>query len=223
MYSGMSFLLYRLPILLLIALQLGACAVISKSECEDNSWQRLGHAAGIAGDADSQQAFTKRAQVCAKYGLSADQNAFEVGYSRGIDQYCELSNAVVLGARGKVSVAKQQVCPESRYIGFQSAFDKGYVLHKLQKKLAEVQAQVDQLSEREYHYQHRRRQLAQQISSGELNSQQVQNAKHQRRNLTRNIYHVRSAIRSYSDLLKSKERAVRDYKTLLDSEFGNND
>jgi len=203
-----------------LAVQLGACAVISKSECEDNNWQRVGYSAGADGEADSLIAFNKRADVCAKYGLPADISGFEIGYAQGKDDFCEISNAVKLGVRGQRRAVDDQVCTDFRYLGFNAAFNKGYGLYKLKRQLAETQSQIDYFENQIYRHQRKRRQLAQQIQAGELSEQQIRSAYHYRNRLGHDIYDVRTRIRGYANRLRSDERAVRKYQMLLDTEFG---
>jgi hypothetical protein len=209
------------PLLALLAItQLTACAVISKSECEDNNWQRVGYSAGADGEPDSLMAFNKRADICAKYGLPADISEFEVGYAQGKNDFCEISNAVNLGIRGKRRAIDDQVCTDFRYLGFRAAFNKGYGLYKLKRQLADTRSQIDRFEE-EIHRNHRkRRQLAQQIQSGNLSEQQIRSAHHYRNRLSRDNYDARSSIRYYVNRLRGDERAVRKYQTLLDAEFG---
>lgn len=209
------------PLLALIAVaQLTACAVISKSECEDSNWQRVGYSAGADGEPDSLVAFNKRADICANYGLPADLPAFEVGYAQGIDSFCEISNAVKLGMRGQHRAIDNQVCPDSRYLGFNAAFNKGYGLYKLNRQLSDTRSQIDYIDDQIYRSQRKIQQLAQQIQSGELSEQQIRNARHYRNRLSRDIYDARSKIRYYANLLRGDERAVQKYKSFLDAEFG---
>ena len=204
----------------LILAQLCGCAVISKTECLDSDWQRIGYKVGAEGNRDTVEAFTRRAEICARYGKQADLHAFELGHAEGIDRYCDIPNAVKLGERGVIRAINDQVCPDQQYIGFESAFYAGYRLYQLRREADEMGREIDQLSQQEYRYQRAGEDLRRQILSGELNEEQMRRARYRRQQLYRDIGSIRTSINYHQDQLRQAVEAADTYEDLLDIEYG---
>lgn len=210
----------KLLFVLLFASQLGACAVMSKSDCVSANWQKEGFKVGFAGKRDSVSEYIKRANICAKHGLGADLVAFEAGHERGIEKYCDIPNAVKLGERGVRRAINDQVCPEEEYPGFSSAFLAGYKLYDLRQQVAHIQYEIHRLQDRNYSHQRKRNSLKQRILSGNLSERSLRLAKRERRLLRREMSLNNSDIYSYQQQLYEHQRAVDTYQDLLDIEYG---
>ena len=205
--------------LLVIVAALNGCAVMSKTECLNADWNQVGYDVGFDGEVDSSVAFTKRADICADYGTVADARAFQTGYEEGIENYCAVSNAVVLGTRGQRKAITNQVCPETEFPGFTSAFNAGYKLFVLQGEANNLGYEIDRLLEDKYRYQRRRQELRYQIESGQLSDRERQNAIVYRRQLKRDIHEIRSRVYHYRGRLVEQQSAADTYAELLRLEY----
>lgn len=205
---------------LCLLVQISGCAVMSKADCEDGHWQRIGHKVGSSGDRDKQAAFDKRADICAKYDRVADQAAFDRGHQEGFEKYCDIPSAVELGSRG-VSPAKSiDICPEFDYPGFASAYQAGYKLHQLNRRVQQTQVEIDSLESDIYRYQRERSQLGYDLRSGELSDQQIQYAKSRIQQLRRDIRSVQQGVYYHQNGILEFQREADAYARLLDVEYG---
>ena len=210
----------RLILPLLLLAQISGCAAMSKADCENGHWERIGHGVGSNGDRDSEAAFAKRADICATYGQGADQDAFDRGHEAGIEQYCDIPNAVELGTRGVSPSNSVDTCPEYDYPGFASAYRSGRKLYDLKRRVQEAQTEIDHLETEAYQYERERSQLRNDVSSGELTDEQVRYAQRRSRQLRRDIRSIRDSIYYHRDRAQEYQRAVDNYARLLDVEYG---
>ena len=179
---------FKLKILRGTISQLAACAVMSKTDCLNADWQTVSFAVGFDGERDITSAYNRRADICAKHGKAANGPAFKAGHAQGIEQFCEIDNALVLGITGRLSSIKNQSCPERDCPGFPNAFDDGYQLHELNQQVYHAEHELDRLQNSVYRKLSRRANLMRQINSGELTGQEVFQAKYRRKQLRREIY-----------------------------------
>jgi len=183
------------------------------------SWQRIGHKVGLKGDPQPVKAFTKRANSCAKYGESADFTEFEIGYERGVEQFCDVNNAVKLGERGALRAINDGVCSELDFPAFASAFNAGYKMHQLNRRVYESQNEIDYLQDRIYQNRRQRDVLADHIRSGDLSDKEVNRARYRLRSLEREIRSIRSNLYRYRGRLAEHQRAADAYRNLLEIEY----
>jgi hypothetical protein len=177
-------------VLVILVTQLGACAVMSKSECLSADWQGV----GSDGQSDISKAFNARADACAKHGSRANWPEFKSGHAEGIEQFCQIDNALLLGVKGKSRTLDNQVCPERTYPGFAKALVDGYKLHELNAYVYDGEQELSQLESVVYSYRHKRSKLKHQIKSGELSDQDVHWADNTRKQLRRDIIAIDSDI-----------------------------
>lgn len=204
-------------LVLLFASQLGACAVMSKSDCLNADWQQEGYDVGISGEPDISSAFNKREKRCAKYQTGADWTAFERGYSDGVDQYCAVSNALKLGVRGASRAVG--TCPESEYFGFYSAFTAGYRLYQLNEVVRQADYQLSQVQSKLYNYQRERDNLRHRLNSNELSEEERRYAVERYRRAGRQISYLRLDSRIFENRLYESERAADKYTRYLKAQF----
>lgn len=210
----------RLVLSLLLLAQISGCAVMSKADCEDGHWQRIGHKVGSSGDRDKYAAFTKRANICAKYDRVADQVAFDRGHEEGIEQYCDIPSAVELGTKGVSPTNSVDTCPEYDYPGFASAYRAGRKLHELNRRVQQAQIEMDRLENDAYQYQRERSQLSNDVRSGELSDQQVKYAQRRSRQLRSDISSIRNSVYYHRDRILGYQREADNYARLLEVEYG---
>ncbi|HEU0223240.1 MAG TPA: DUF2799 domain-containing protein [Paracoccaceae bacterium] len=88
----------------------------SAETCRPENWQRLGYAAGLAGE--PRESLSALITACAPYG-PANETAWGIGYDRGLAEYCTPENAYRLG---RLEEPVRAVCPADK----KEAFDKAY-------------------------------------------------------------------------------------------------
>jgi hypothetical protein len=210
----------RLILPLLLLAQISGCAVMSKADCENGHWERIGHKVGMSGERDRETAFVKRADICAKYQRGADQQAFDRGYEAGIEQYCDIPNAVELGTKGVSLSNSIDTCPDYDYPGFASAYRAGHKLYELNRRVQQAQAEMDRLESDAYQYQRERSQLRREVRSGDLSDDQVRYAQRRSRQLGRDIRAIQGDAYYHRDRVLEYQRAADNYARLLDVEYG---
>jgi len=209
----------KLIIMLLMLSHLGACAVISKTECINSDWKKVGYDVGMQGERDIATAFNKREQICAKHGVAANWKAFEAGYADGIDEYCSTSNAVTLGIRGATHAINSGVCPESQYLGCYQAFNAGYKYHELSEYVRKADYELDRLEGAQRRYRNERSDIKRRLNSDDVSDDQRR--KLERRNivLRRQINNLSSDMRQCRNRLYNYQRAANDYARYLKAEY----
>jgi hypothetical protein len=203
-----------------IIAMLSGCAVMSKSDCLEGNWHRQGYKVGLEGDTDVQSAFSKRAELCVKHGEVADFNAFEEGHEQGIEAYCDVPNAVKLGARGASNVADDEVCPVVDYPAFKQAYAAGHKLYRLNRRVLEAQQELDSLNNAVYRNNQRSRSLASIARNSDLSDSELRRAQRQSRYLRRENSSIHDRIYQYQKILRQRERAAERYRELLEIEYG---
>lgn len=211
----------KITTLILILAQLSACAVISKKECMVANWQGIGFEVGYQGDLNPNEAFNKRSQICNKHGYEADYSAYSEGYQQGVEAYCEVPNAVKLGAKGVPEFNVSQLCPEFDNPGFSSAYRAGLKLNELQRRANVVRQDLDRLQSNQSYNSQRISNLYQTLRKLESSDQsrarqirrQIQSLRYDNDRLQRDIEYARRAYRQ-------RQSAVRNYVEILKREYG---
>ena len=214
--------LAKISTLIVLVTQLGACAVMSKSECLSADWQGVGYDVGFDGRSDISKAFNARADACAKHGSRANWPEFKSGHADGIEQFCQIDNALLLGIKGRNRARDDQTCPERIYPGFAKAFMDGYTLHELNNYVYDGEHELSQLESLVYDYRHKRSKLKHQIKSGELSDQDVHWADNTRKQLRRDIIAIDSDIYVVRERLAQHIAHAQSYAEFLELEYGNN-
>jgi hypothetical protein len=109
-------------------LALGGCEtgpIMSPAECAGANWEAVGYADGAEGR--SRSTFGDRLQVCANAGYSAQESAYQIGYSDGVRVFCQPSRGFRLGDDGG---ALQVACPPDLAPAFEIAYRDGRDLYR---------------------------------------------------------------------------------------------
>lgn len=122
--------------LFIVASLMTGCATLDESECRSANWFEFGKNDGALGY--SRTRFEEHRQACSKFGLAADTEAWEQGYSAGLEGYCSINNGYQIGRRGGYY---GRVCPAGLDDDFSSAYALG-------RDVYEVEQQLDQVSDR---------------------------------------------------------------------------
>lgn len=128
----MSTYLPKILAILGLSLVLSACASLSKSACETGDWEQIGEDDGDRGQ--DPEIFERHVEACASHDIQPDKQAWEIGYSGGLSDYCSRQGGFEAGKRG---TPYRDVCTE----GFEEDFRVGY---RIGKGLYEVQTDIDE-------------------------------------------------------------------------------
>lgn len=130
----------RIPVsAILIALSVlaleGCAGGMSKDECLYADWRAIGYEDGARGAPAS--AVSSHRQACAKKaGVTPDMTAYLMGRDEGLNQYCQVSNAFSIGARGGRYYG---VCTGPEEGAFVTAYQQGNQLFALQNDVAHAE------------------------------------------------------------------------------------
>lgn len=196
-----------------VAVLQSACAVISKTECLGNDWHSIGYELGRQGETQPSKAFAKRAKICAKYEVRADQGEYRIGYEEGLLAYCDVDNAVKLGVRGDRKALR--LCREDLHPGFSATFDSGFQLYELRSDERAARRELERMDATEQRIRQRVYQLRNLANANDATESRRRNAiqrigslrhelrriNHDRRHFEERYYHAREASEAYQELL----------------------
>lgn len=200
-----------------LILLLSGCAVMSKSECLEADWERVGYKVGMEGEPNSMEAFSKRQEVCSKHDVAADISAFEIGYEEGIIAYCEIENAVKLGIKAKGSAL--EFCSEFENPGFAAAYSAGYKLYELRRDAMAARNELQRLENQEYRSRKRISDLRRTAGAEGNSEEQRQAAARKIRYLRRDVSDLRHTIDYLRERFYRAEEAAAVYEELLEMEY----
>lgn len=207
-------------ILMLLALsQLGACAVMSKTECLNADWRNVGYDVGLKGKTDVSNAFNRRSNACVKHGANADWGQFRQGHSDGVVEYCQLGNAVDLGVRGVRRAINDDVCPERDYPGFREAFNAGYQLHILSDRVRDASVSVSRVTGHIHESKKRIDHIKKELGVSGLDADERKRLKRERRQLRYDISQLERDLVRYQQYLYKDRAAKNDYADFLYQEY----
>lgn len=105
------------------------CATISEDSCIAGSWESLGYEDGRNGE--SRGNFTKIAETCAKYGVSADATQYRLGYVQGLPLYCSYNRGFNHGEDGS---SLKSECREINATPYFDGYDEGRVVYEIRRE-----------------------------------------------------------------------------------------
>ena len=111
-----------IPLIFTLSLSVlaGGCATMSAEDCTGADWQTLGLADGASGQTLAKA--DRRANACAKHGISMNRQAYDQGRDQGLRQYCVAGTAYQLGVEGR---SYNGVCAQHNEADFLAAYEKG--------------------------------------------------------------------------------------------------
>lgn len=110
-------------ILGLAGLQAG-CATMTRSECIDGNWRRIGYQDGTMGYPPSRIGEHERA--CAAHGVPVDARAYLESREQGLEVYCTPQRGFSVGSDGRSYAG---VCPRGLEEGFLAGYADGRFVH----------------------------------------------------------------------------------------------
>ena len=122
----------RMIILVLVALN-SACATLSREECVQGSWHSLGLQDGRAGA--TYKRLGEHQKACSEYGVRVDNEQYKAGRQQGLNDYCQLDNAIDMGLKGN---RYQSVCPSDIHSDFKRHNRAAYDVYQRKEELEKL-------------------------------------------------------------------------------------
>lgn len=124
---------------LLIALSVSttSCASLTREECLYADWFGLGVKDGRTGEDASR--FIRHQDACRQYGVSLDKQQYLAGREQGLQQYCQLDNAIETGLRG---ILYQSVCPAEIDNAFRRYNQTAYQVYQSREALKSLDSSL---------------------------------------------------------------------------------
>lgn len=114
-----------------------ACATLSREECLQGSWFDLGLMDGRSGTTYTRLGNHQKA--CLEYGIRLDTKQYNAGRERGLEEYCQLDNAIEMGLHGH---RYQSVCPPSIHSAFQRYNRAAYNVYQCKEALEKLDSKL---------------------------------------------------------------------------------
>jgi hypothetical protein len=114
------------------------CATMSGDECVTSDWQGIGYedgARGLTGDRLGQHR-----KACAKHGVTPDLEAYQMGRTAGLREFCQPQRGFNLGVSGG---RYNGVCAYDLEAEFLDAYRTGSQLHSLRANVNSASNQID--------------------------------------------------------------------------------
>lgn len=130
----------RTPVALVLALVVStalACAqreTVSKSQCAAGDWETIGYRDGTLGYRSSR--ILAHQDACVPRGVTPDRDAYLLGWSQGIEEFCTPRNGFDLGEGGG---SHDNVCPAPLREAFLAAYDQGRSLWIARSRVGEIE------------------------------------------------------------------------------------
>jgi len=208
-------------LLLLVLIQLGACAVISKDQCLNADWRKIGYDVGSNGNIDKNSAFEKRKRTCEKHNAIADWKQFELGHSDGIVSFCQLDNAIALGAKGISKAINKNICSERDYPGFRDAFRAGYKLYALNTRVNESDSGISLAYNQINHHKTSILRINKRLNSKETSQKERNRLIKERQKIRSDIKYLARDIELYRQHLHHDIYARDEYADYLYNDYIN--
>jgi hypothetical protein len=125
-------------IALMACVALGSCAAMSAEECAVADWRSIGYQDGAAGM--GMLKFADREKACAKGGVTADLNQYQIGRQEGLRSFCVAPSGFRAGLNG---YSYQGVCPADLEGDFMLGYQDGRVAHQAQQAEKDARSRLD--------------------------------------------------------------------------------
>lgn len=159
-------LLKASAILILILLS-GCATMIERSahkSCFTTDWLAAGFDSAKSGKTYP-SAWEKSDRKCLKYNVWSNKEEFTKGYALGLEAFCREENGFEFGWR---NLAYAPICDEDQQYYFDEAYKDGHILFKARNFVDQIESDIYQAQEYIEFATRRRRELAYQIDSGNL-------------------------------------------------------
>ena len=110
---------------------LSGCASMNADECAASDWSAIGYEDGSRGYTADR--FGNHRKACAKHGITADFQAYQVGRDQGLEDFCQPGRGFNYGANGG---RYSGVCSAELEPAFLEAYHAGHKLHTLRANVS---------------------------------------------------------------------------------------
>ena len=121
----------------LLAITASGCASMSSEECANSDWTAVGYEDGSRGYTSDQ--FSSRRKACAKHGVTADFQAYQVGRDQGLVEFCQPGRGYSVGESGG---RYNGVCSAELEQGFLEAYNVGHQLYSLRSNVNTASSRI---------------------------------------------------------------------------------
>jgi hypothetical protein len=122
---------------IVLALALGGCASLDKTECVNADWYAIGLEDGARGRPLERLGEHRRA--CAGHGVTPNTQRYLAGRGEGLKSFCTFQRGY---SNGRAGQAFADVCPAGLAGAFAAGYRQGRELYDLQRQLSSVQAEI---------------------------------------------------------------------------------
>jgi hypothetical protein len=133
---GLTYLLLTLCVVMLAAS--GSTATMGQNECSAVDWRTIGYEDGVAGRSGAQIGVHRRA--CAKYGITPDLEAYQLGRAGGLREFCQPRNGCRAGVTG---APYYDVRPADLAARFLAQYQAGHELYVHEQRVRDADAQLN--------------------------------------------------------------------------------
>jgi hypothetical protein len=116
----------------------GCAKMMNENECVAAEWRTVGFLDGSAGRPE--EFLERRADACAKYGVSPDLDRYLTGRSQGLESFCLPRSGFYLGLRNTIY---NNVCPSNMEQPFLAAYQDGVGLRQHQNRITELESDIN--------------------------------------------------------------------------------
>lgn len=120
-----------------LLLSVTGCATLSREECLYGDWFGIGIRDGREGE--EAKRFINHQDACYEYGARPDKQQYLAGRERGLQEYCQLDNAITTGLRGH---RYQSVCPPPIHNVFLRYNDAAYQVYQQREELESLNSSL---------------------------------------------------------------------------------
>ena len=131
---------YWLAAILISFLFVAACASLTKNQCQQGNWFKIGQSDGAQGRPLS--VFEDHVDACGEYKIKPDRRRYEDGRNFGLAKYCTPLSGF---KAGRYSQTYQNVCPPESRGEFIRGYELGGQLGQVEKQLFSVRQDIDEI------------------------------------------------------------------------------
>jgi hypothetical protein len=124
---------FKFSLLIITLVFINGCATLSREDCLQGSWFNLGLRDGRAGATYNR--LGQHQKACLEYGVSINTKHYNEGREQGLEDYCQIDNAVEMGLNGH---RYQSVCPPEIHRVFQRYNQAAYDVYQCKEDLEKL-------------------------------------------------------------------------------------
>lgn len=189
-------------IVIFLALGLGGCASMDKSECQQADWRLIGQVDASKGRHYS--VLNEYRQDCARHGITPDHSSYNAGYDVGLLQFCTRASGFYQGKQG---YKYRGICPPEQESKFLQGYHPGFELFMLQDAVttlrSDISRQAWEIRELEEKIREKEQQMIHEGTSAATRSQLLDEIK----SLHRDIFRLQQDMDESNLRLQIKEQA----------------